>query len=105
MLSVDVFRHASNGPTPVKNSSRNPSGMFTLLKNGAPTLIREPLRYSEKTGKTVPETTATHATSTTKLLKRTRASRHPIESHSFSLFTQPRLLQYTITHTLLPLHQ
>jgi len=31
----EVFRHASSGPTPVRNSNSNPSGIFTLLKNGA----------------------------------------------------------------------
>src|SRR5262252_9204780 len=38
-LSADVFLHARSGPTPVKNNSKRPSGILTLLKNGAPTLI------------------------------------------------------------------
>src|SRR5947209_20581277 len=40
-LSVEVFRHARSGPTPVKDRSIKPIGIFTLLKKGAPTLIRE----------------------------------------------------------------
>src|SRR5260370_6281285 len=57
-LSAEVFRHASNGPTPVRNSSNNPMGILTLLKNGAPTLIFDPENHSENTGKSVPESTA-----------------------------------------------
>src|SRR5262247_3678527 len=79
-LSVEVLRHANSGPTPVRNSSRRPSGIFTLLKNGAPTLIREPVNHSEKTGKSVPESTATQATSRTRLLKRKLDSRETSES-------------------------
>src|SRR6266404_9964794 len=48
-LSVEVLRQASNGPTPVRNRSSNPIGIFTLLKNGAPTLMREPDNHSENT--------------------------------------------------------
>src|SRR5712671_941722 len=79
-LSVEVFRHASNGPTPVKNSSSSPIGMFTLLKNGAPTLMRSPVNHSEKTGNSVPERTATQATSSSKLLNRKLDSRETMES-------------------------
>src|SRR5215475_1309248 len=79
-LSVEVFRHANSGPTPVRNSSSNPNGIFTLLKNGAPTLIREPVNHSEKTGNNVPDSTATHATSKTRLLNRKLDSRETIES-------------------------
>src|SRR5579859_3491664 len=31
-LSVEVFRQASNGPTPVRNNNSKPMGIFTLLK-------------------------------------------------------------------------
>src|SRR6201981_3377062 len=75
MLSVEVLRHASNGPTPVRNINIRPSGIFTLLKNGAPTLIREPVNHSDNTRKSVPESTATYATSNTKLLNRKLDSR------------------------------
>src|ERR1700746_3773080 len=86
MLSVEVLRHASNGPTPVRNINIRPSGIFTLLKKGAPTLMREPVNHSENTGKSVPESTATHATSKTKLLNRKLDSRDTNESSWFSLF-------------------
>ena len=79
-LSVEVFRHASNGPTPVRNNSNNPSGRFTLLKNGVPTLILDPDSHSEKTGNNVPDRTATHETSKIKLLNRKLDSRDATES-------------------------
>src|SRR5579859_3568830 len=79
-LSAEVFRQASKGPTPVRKSSSKPSGILTLLKNGAPTLIRFPVNHSEKTGNSVPERIAMHATSRTKLLKRKLDSRDTIES-------------------------
>ena len=86
MLSVEVLRHASSGPTPVKNISSKPSGIFTLLKNGAPTLMRDPVNHSEKTGNSVPDNTATHATSKTRLLNKKLDSRDTSESNWFSLF-------------------
>src|ERR1700720_3030955 len=79
-LSVEVLRQASNGPTPVRNKSSNPIGMFTLLKNGAPTLMREPENHSENTGNSVPESTAMQETSKIKLLKRKLDSREIMES-------------------------
>src|ERR1700739_2762816 len=79
-LSVEVFRQASSGPTPVRNKSSNPMGIFTLLKNGAPTLMREPENHSENTGNRVPERTAMQETSRIKLLKRKLDSRDTIES-------------------------
>src|ERR1700688_3064855 len=59
-LSRDVCRQASSGPTPVRTNSSSPIGIFTLLKNGAPTLIREPDSHSENTGNSVPDSTAMH---------------------------------------------
>src|SRR5260370_12821554 len=79
-LSVEVFRHASSGPTPVKNRSNNPMGIFTLLKKGAPTLMRLPVIHSEKTGKSVPERIATQDTRRIRLLNRKLDSRETIES-------------------------
>src|SRR5215813_6980882 len=79
-LSPDVFRQARSGPTPVRNSKRSPSGMLTLLKNGAPTLMRFPVNHSEKTGNSVPERIAMQATKRTRLLKRKLDSRETIES-------------------------
>jgi len=54
-LSVEVLRQASSGPTPVRNKSIKPRGTFTLLKKGAPTLMRSPVIHSEKTGNKVPK--------------------------------------------------
>src|ERR1700737_4440741 len=84
-LSTEVLRQASKGPTPVRKSSIKPIGMFTLLKNGAPTLIFEPENHSENTGNNVPERTAMQETSKIKLLKRKLDSRETIESSWFSL--------------------
>src|SRR5947207_5394172 len=86
MLSVDVLRQASSGPTPVRNIKSSPKGIFTLLKNGAPTLIRDPVNHSENTGNSVPDNTATQATSKTRLLNRKLDSRETSESSWFSLF-------------------
>ena len=61
-------------------------GIFTLLKNGAPTLMRSPVIHSEKTGNRVPESMATHETSRIKLLNRKLDSRETMESSWFSLF-------------------
>ena len=55
-------------------------GIFTVLKNGAPTLIFEPRTASESTGKSVPEITATQATSRIRLLNRKLDSRETSES-------------------------
>ena len=49
--------------------------MFTLLKNGAPTLIRDPESASDNTGKSVPERTAMQETNRIKLLNRKLDSR------------------------------
>src|SRR3970040_1831947 len=78
-LSTDVRRHASSGPTPVRNSRNNPMGMFPLLKNGGPTLILLPCTHSEITGKSVPHSTAKHAASKIRLLKRKLDSRDTME--------------------------
>src|SRR5271163_4254268 len=79
-LSAEVLRQASSGPTPVRNNSSKPMGTFTLLKNGAPTLIRELDSHSEKTGNNVPESTAMQDTSRIKLLKRKLDSRETMAS-------------------------
>src|SRR5580692_9270660 len=85
-LSTDVLRQPRSGPTPVRKSSSRPIGMLTLLKKGAPTLILEPESASDKTGKSVPESTATHETSKIKLLNKKLDSRETIASSWFSLF-------------------
>ena len=60
-------------------------GIFTLLKNGVPTLMRSPVNHSENTGNNVPESTATQETSRIKLLNRKLDSRETMESSWFSL--------------------
>ena len=40
-------RQAITGPTPIRNSSAMPSGAFTRLKNGGPTVIFTPRTHSE----------------------------------------------------------
>src|SRR5215470_7583507 len=80
MLSLEVLRQASSGPTPVRSINNKPNGIFTLLKNGAPTLMRDPVNHSEKTGNNVPDKTATQATSSTRLLNKKLDSRDTRES-------------------------
>src|SRR5262249_27340799 len=79
-LAAEVLRQASNGPTPVKKSKKSPIGRLTLLKKGAPTLILFFVIHSDRTGNIVPESTATHATSRIRLLKRKLDSREASES-------------------------
>src|ERR1700752_223543 len=86
MLSAEVLRQASRGPTPVRNKMARPIGTMTLLKKGAPTLMRLLVNHSEKTGKSVPERTAMQATRKRRLLKRKLDSRETMESSWFSLF-------------------
>src|ERR1700724_1691227 len=80
-LSSDVLRQASKGPTPVRNKSSKPIGIFTLLKNGVPTLMRSPVNHSEKTGKSVQDRTAWLETSKIKLLNRKLDSRETMEAN------------------------
>src|ERR1700683_1222128 len=83
--SKEVFRHASKGPTPVNNKRNSAMGIFTLLKNGGPTLILLPTTHSERTGKSVPHNTAKHAANKIKLLNRKLDSRDTSESSGLSL--------------------
>src|SRR5580704_6132506 len=78
--SSEVLRQASSGPTPVRKIRNSAIGTFTLLKKGGPTLILLPVNHSEKTGKSVPHSTAKHAASRIKLLKRKLDSRETSES-------------------------
>jgi len=70
-ISLETFRGSlspcQQRSTPVRNNRISPMGMLTLLKNGAPTLMREPENHSEKTGNSVPDSTAIHETSKIKL--------------------------------------
>src|SRR5688572_19286810 len=69
-LLVEALRHASKGPTPVRNNRKIAMGTFTRLKKGAPTVILLPLYHSERTGNIVPHRTAKHETSRRRLLNR-----------------------------------
>src|SRR6516164_6534996 len=97
-LSSDVRRHASNGPTPVRNTRNNPIGTFTLLKNGGPTVTLLPVTHSESTGNSVPHNTAKHDTSSTRLLNRKLDSRDTSESRRCSLRRVSRLRTKKYTH-------
>src|ERR1700724_3402212 len=78
--SNDVLRQARSGPTPVSKRRNRAMGIFTLLKNGGPTLILFPTTHSESTGKSVPQRTAKQAASKIKLLNRKLDSRDTSES-------------------------
>src|SRR5579859_6729415 len=79
-LSIEVLRQASSGPTAVRMSSSMAIGMLTLLKKGAPTVILVPVTASERTGKSVPHSTAKHAASSSRLLNRKLDSRETSDS-------------------------
>ena len=85
------MRHASSGPTPVRNTRNNPIGTFTRLKNGGPTVTFDPVTHSDSTGNSVPHSTAKHATSSTRLLNRKLDSRETSDSSRCSLFSVSRL--------------
>ena len=76
----DARRQAITGPTPVKNRSTRPSGAFTRLKKGGPTVIFTPRTHSERTGNTVPQKTAKAMPTRIRLLKRKAASREKKDS-------------------------
>src|SRR4051812_8971948 len=84
-LSTEVLRHASSGPTAVRNSNTSAIGMFTLLKNGGPTVIFVPCTASERIGKRVPQRTAKAETNNRTLLNRKLDSRETRDSSLCSL--------------------
>ena len=67
-FDVDALRHAISGPTPVSASSSSPSGTFTVLKNGGPTVIFEPRTHSLRIGNSVPHSTEKAMPTSTRLL-------------------------------------
>ena len=83
-LSIEERRQARSGPTPVISRSPSPSGTFTRLKKGAPTVICSPCTASERTGNSVPQSTAKQAASSSRLLNRKPDSRETTASSSFS---------------------
>src|SRR5664279_608681 len=74
-LSHEERLHAMSGPTPVSKSRNSPIGTFTLLKNGAPTVIFSPVTISLILGNTVPQSTANALASSSRLLNRKLDSR------------------------------
>src|SRR3954463_10963624 len=83
-LAREVLRQASSGPTPVKISSSNPTGIITRLKNGGPTVTFVPCTHSDKIGKSVPQSTVKHATRKITLLNRKLDSRDTSDSNRCS---------------------
>src|SRR5215472_15862594 len=96
-LSSDVCRHASKGPTPVRNTRNSPIGTFTRLKKGGPTVTLLPVTHSDSTANSVPQSTAKHDTSSTRLLNRKPDSRETSESSRCSLRSVSRLRTNTYT--------
>src|SRR6185437_4975630 len=99
MLSVEVLRHASRGPSAVSNRSSNAMGTFTRLKNGAPTVILCPCTHSERIGNNVPHSTVKQATSNRRLLKRKLASRETRDSSLCSLRRKELFFRYAMRQT------
>src|SRR5215831_912929 len=79
-LSADARRQAMRGPTPISRRSPRKIGMFTRLKNGAPTESLTPRRASDRRGKIVPKNTVNAAATRNTLLRRNTDSREGIES-------------------------
>src|SRR5258707_3663874 len=69
-LSKDVLRHASNGPTAVRNNKSSAKGTITLLKKGGPTVILWPWIHSESTGNSVPHSATKQISKNKTLLNR-----------------------------------
>src|SRR5207245_3091651 len=80
------FRHASSGPTPVRNSSTKPIGTIHLLKNGAATVRRWPVTASLSVGNIVANRTKSAENSSTQLFTMNAASRDIHESSSLRPF-------------------
>src|SRR4051794_8521037 len=93
MLSTDVLRHDSSGPTAVNSRSSIATGTFTLLKKGAPTVTLVPCTHSDNTGKSVPHSTVKQATSRMRLLNRKLDSRETNDSKRFSLRRWSRFMR------------
>src|SRR5215831_7501511 len=89
-LLVDAFRHASSGPTPVRNIRKTAIGTITRLNHGALTVIFSPVTQSDSDGSIVPHNTAKQAASRSRLLNRKLLSRDTNDSIWFSLFKYSR---------------
>ena len=86
-VTVD-FRHASSGPTPVRNSRIRPIGAIHLLKNGPATVSRLPVTASLSVGNIVANSTKNAENSRIQLLTRNAASRDSHESSSLRALQQ-----------------
>src|SRR5438067_7696375 len=91
MLSTDVLRHASSGPSAVSSNSNIAIGISTRLKNGAPTVTFVPCTHSDSSGKNVPQSTVKQAASSKRLFNRKLDSRETSDSSLCSLFRCSRL--------------
>src|SRR5690348_8092514 len=69
---------------PVRASSARPSGMFTWLKNGGPTVTLVPWTSSDKMGNNVPHSTEKAIPMNSRLLNRKLASRLTMDSRRAS---------------------
>src|SRR5258708_38157919 len=79
-LPTDVLRHASKGPIPVRKIRNRPIGIIILLKKGGPTVILYPRTHSERIGNSVPQSTATQAAGSTRVVRRKLAQRERSKS-------------------------
>src|SRR5256885_9745006 len=86
MLSTEVLRQASSGPSAVSSKSNIAIGISTRLKNGAPTVTFVPCTHSDSSGKNVPQSTVKQAASSKRLLNRKLDSRETSDSSLCSLF-------------------
>src|SRR3954462_5619033 len=74
-LSKELRLHAIRGPTPVSISKPRPIGMFTPSKKALSTLIFSLVKVSDRTGKSVPQSTEKQLASRRRLLNKKLDSR------------------------------
>src|SRR5881396_2090839 len=84
-----------SGPMPVRASSASPSGMFTWLKNGGPTVTLVPWTSSDRIGNRVPHSTEKAIPMKSRLLNRKLASRLTIDSRRASAASNGSRLVYS----------
>src|SRR5918994_3562338 len=81
-FEIDVFRHASSGPTPVSSNKIKPIGTIQRLKNGGPVVMGSPVNASLSVGNMVANRTKKAQNNRIQLLTRNAASRDAHESSS-----------------------
>src|SRR5256885_13426080 len=94
-LGTDARRQAMSGPMPVSANSARPSGMFTWLKNGGPTVTLVPWTSSDRIGNRVPHNTEKAMPMNSRLLNRKLASRLTIDSSRASAPSSGSRLAYS----------